>query len=116
MALDHAAPLPDSQQIEIALKDRDSRVRENAIQLAEPRLTKSPRLASLVLSLADDADAHVRFQCALSLGELTAPNVIPALAKITLRDVEDHWTREAVLDLRQWSGGRTVASSPGGQK
>ena len=84
-------------QIELALNDKHPGVRENGLKLAEPRLGKSPALAARVLAMANDPDPRVRFQCALSLGALTDSKIIPALAKISVRDVADHWTRAAVL-------------------
>lgn len=87
----------EDQQIISALGDSNPGVRENALQLAEPRLAKSPKLTEHVLAMADDKNPRVRFQCALSLGELNDSKIIPALAKITTRDVQDQWTRSAVL-------------------
>ncbi len=49
------------EQINAALNDRDSGVRENAIELAEPRLAHSKKLAAPVLALADDANAARAF-------------------------------------------------------
>jgi putative heme-binding domain-containing protein len=65
--------------------------------LAEPRLGKSPVLAGRVLAMADDPNPRVRFQCALSLGELNDEKVISSLARIAERDMNDRWTRAAVL-------------------
>ena len=45
----------DDPRIEEALNDPDPRVRENGIQLAEPRLNKSPKLAAHVLALRQPA-------------------------------------------------------------
>jgi putative membrane-bound dehydrogenase-like protein len=84
-------------QIESALNDKDANVREQGIQVAESRLPKSARLLSRVIALADDTDARVRFQCALSLGEVTDEKIIPALAKVGQRDMGDKWVRAAVL-------------------
>jgi len=83
-------------------------VRENAIQLAEPMLPKSERLRNILLKLARDPDSHVRFRCALALGEagfskrsdeLPPPPelMISALAAIAARDSADRWTRAAIL-------------------
>src|SRR5262249_18971934 len=85
------------QEIELALKDPAAGVREHGLQLAEPRLTRSPALSSRTLALADDPDARVRFQCALSLGELNEERTIPALAKIAMGGLDDKWTRAAAL-------------------
>ncbi len=87
----------NDSEIQTALADKDANVRENGIQVAESRLAKSPKLFSRVLQLADDTDARVRFQCALSLGEVSDDKIIPALAKIAERDMADKWVRAAVL-------------------
>jgi putative membrane-bound dehydrogenase-like protein len=74
----------------------DPGVRELVIQLAEPRLKQSPGLVSRVAALADDPDPHVRFQCALTLGEVDDPSVVEPLVKIALLGSRDRWTRLAV--------------------
>src|SRR6185436_16758648 len=85
------------EQIAQAFRDKDAGVREHAIQLAENRLAHSTTLFSGLLQLANDPDARVRFQCALTLGEVKDPKVVPALAKIVRSELEDKWTRAAVL-------------------
>jgi putative membrane-bound dehydrogenase-like protein len=87
----------DEQQILTGLSDSHPGVRENAIHVAEPRLVKSPKLVSKLMSLDTDPNPRVRFQCALSLGELHDARIIPALARITEGNTNDRWTREAVL-------------------
>jgi putative membrane-bound dehydrogenase-like protein len=87
----------EESQILTALSDNHPGVRESAIQVAEPRLDKSPKLVSKLLSLDADPNPRVRFQCALSLGELHDSTIIPALARITEQNTNDKWTREAVL-------------------
>ncbi|MGH7944163.1 MAG: DUF7133 domain-containing protein, partial [Opitutaceae bacterium] len=94
--LDGLGALED-EQIQLALADPNAGVRENAIRLAEARLSKRSDFASRVLALSDDPDSHVRFQCALTLGEIDDPRVIPALARIAARDMADRWARAGVL-------------------
>jgi putative heme-binding domain-containing protein len=84
------------QQILTAVLDKDPNVREHGIQLAESHLDDAV-LAEKVLELANDDNARVRFQCALTLGELQNSEVIPALVKIAERNPEDRWMRAAVL-------------------
>lgn len=83
--------------LERSLADADAAVCEHALQLAEPRLAKSPALVTRVLELADDPNPRVRFQCALSLGESDDDRIPPALVGIVSRNLEDKWTRAAVL-------------------
>ncbi len=83
--------------IERALLDPEAAVREHGLELAETKLTNSPALAQRVLALADDPDARVRFQCALSLGEFPDDKIVPALNRIVTQNPEDRWTRTAAL-------------------
>src|SRR5437763_13410553 len=47
--------------------------------------------------MAVDPDPRVRFQCALSLGEYSDDAIVPALVKIAAYNLDDKWTRAAVL-------------------
>ncbi|MFO0954241.1 MAG: PVC-type heme-binding CxxCH protein [Isosphaeraceae bacterium] len=89
----------DAALVALALKDPVSGIRENAARMAEPRLNDHPELAKGVLALADDPDAMVRFQAALSLSDLDGrtEEVVSALKTIAQRDPNDRWTRTAVL-------------------
>lgn len=87
----------DETRILNALGDSNSGVREIALQLAEPRIANSPALTSRLLTVANDPDPRVRFQCALTLGALESGDTIPALAKIAAANLDDKWTRAAAL-------------------
>jgi len=78
------------------LKHDHMRVREHGARLSERWLGQDTALQTGVLALADDADAHVRYQAALSLGAWDNARILPALAKIALAGVDDVWTRQAV--------------------
>lgn len=81
-----------------ALTDSSPRVREQGVRLSERWLKDSPALLRRVIDLASDADARVRFQVALSLGESEKiAQVVTALERIALHDQADSWTRLAVL-------------------
>jgi len=84
-------------EIKRALHDKNPAVREHAIQVAEPRLADSPLLTAELLKLASDSDERVQFQCALSLGDIDDNRIIRPLAKIAIQNLEDKWTRAAVL-------------------
>jgi putative membrane-bound dehydrogenase-like protein len=88
--------LSDSK-IEKVLSDHEAGVREQALRLAEERLSKSDVLRDAVVRLADDPSPRVRFQLAFTLGEANGPEAVAALAKIARRDIEDPWTQLAVL-------------------
>jgi len=97
--------LSDEVLLEALARSDQPRVCEQALRLAEPRLATVPRLSHAVLALSRHDDARLRFQVALSLGELTVARtevsgrreeVLDALASIALRDAADPWTRRAV--------------------
>jgi len=78
------------------LNDENPRVREQALFLCERWLPTSATIQKGVLALAADADARVRFQAALSLGQWDDDRIVPALAKIAAGGSDDPWTRAAV--------------------
>jgi putative membrane-bound dehydrogenase-like protein len=80
-----------------AMHDKKPAVREHAIELAEPHLPGSSVLAADLLTLADDPDPRVRFQCALSLGDVNDVRVVRPLAWLAAKNLDDKWTRAAVL-------------------
>jgi len=87
----------EAADVERAMKDPESRVREHALQLSEFPLNRSKPLAAAVQALAADPDAHVRFQAALTLGEWKDPRALPVLAELAHRDSADSWFRIAIL-------------------
>jgi putative membrane-bound dehydrogenase-like protein len=86
----------DEQVVLQLLRDEHPEVRENAVQLGEPRLAGSARLQERLVALARDPDPRVRFQVAFSLGEWDDDHILPALSEIALAGAEDRWTRAAV--------------------
>ena len=56
-----------------------------------------PNLAPIVLTAASDDSIRVRFQAALTLGEVGDERTTAALASIARRDAADPWMRTAVL-------------------
>jgi putative membrane-bound dehydrogenase-like protein len=84
------------EDVLVGLQDPAAGVRENALRIAEPRLTTGP-LRDAVFKLVSDTNAGVRFQLAFSLGETDDPRAVDALAGIAMRDVTDRWIRTAVL-------------------
>jgi putative membrane-bound dehydrogenase-like protein len=95
-ALDGLRALQDADVL-TALNHKVAGLREHGLRLAEPRLRTSPELAAAVRQQADDPDTRVRFQAALTLGELPGDEVTGLLAKIIRRDGADLWLRLAVL-------------------
>ncbi len=86
-----------------AMHDKVPGLREHGVLLAEPRLAKDSELLSAVLSLANDDDMRVRFQVALSLGDVDDPRAAAALGGILRRDMSDRWMRAAVMSARPTS-------------
>ncbi|MGZ4971670.1 MAG: PVC-type heme-binding CxxCH protein [Limisphaerales bacterium] len=94
--LDGIGSLKEST-IQLALKDSDPNVREQALLLAEPRLNANSALFAPALALATDPNPRVRFQCALTIGMVDDPQIIPALAKIMEQDFPSRWTGTGIL-------------------
>jgi len=80
-----------------ALNDPHEVVRRRGVAFAEPLLALVPPFVTHVMDLADDPDHGVRFQSALALTASADSRAISALVRILSRNVEDKWTRAAVL-------------------
>jgi putative membrane-bound dehydrogenase-like protein len=83
-----------------SLNDPHSGIRENAIRLAEMLLPGTTDLRRALLKGASDPDSRVRFQTALTLGEIHDHD--PAAARVALheildRDLDHRWSRLAIL-------------------
>jgi len=77
-----------------ALSDPNAGIREHAVRLGEPWLRdKEPAL----LALTNDPDPRVRFQLALSLGELEDDGKMRALAVLAEQDATNRWHALAIL-------------------
>jgi putative membrane-bound dehydrogenase-like protein len=94
-----------SADIVRAMQDPVAGLREQAVQLAEPRLKDSADLATAVRNAADDPDARVRFHAAIALGALADDVATKSLIRIARRDAADPWVRTAVLSS---AAGRSV--------
>jgi putative membrane-bound dehydrogenase-like protein len=87
----------DARLIEMALEDSEPGIRENAIRLAEPRLTTAPALVEKLLPMAADPDAQVRFQLLCTLGDLDSAPARAVWEKLLFENIEDDWMRLAAL-------------------
>ncbi|MGB8170942.1 MAG: HEAT repeat domain-containing protein, partial [Chthoniobacteraceae bacterium] len=76
-----------------ALNDEDANVREHAIALAPSTAQINERLFAMVA----DHSARVRFQLALSLGDIEAKRSAPLLAELAKNNAADPWISTAVL-------------------
>lgn len=93
----HGLGILNERDIIGVLSHRPAGLRENALQLAETLLPASARLNNAIIAAADDSDARVRFQAALTLGDIDTPDARRALHRIAHRDYAHRWSRIAVL-------------------
>ena len=93
-------------QIVTALEDPSPGLRENALRLAEAVLDANLDLQAAVVARADDPDARVRMQAALTLGGSGGDLAGGALLAVLRRDADSRWSRYAVLaGLRENTAG-----------
>lgn len=93
----HGLQALDENTVLDALADQHPAVREQSLKLAEDWIKRSVAVRQAALSLADDRDVRVRFQCALTLGELPVHDSQAVLARMAERDADDAWFRLAIL-------------------
>ena len=81
------------------LTDSNPRIRENTIRITETiGPIEDQTVIQRLMELAKDPDSTVRFQLALTLGEIKpTTSVNAALEKIYINGHKDEWTRKAVL-------------------
>lgn len=79
------------------LGDGHPEVRRGAVEATRPMLGRSPRVADAVRGLAEDADARVRLQVALAMGDWADPRGGETLVALARREDNDAWMRAAVL-------------------
>ena len=96
----------DAGLIEKALADPEPGVRENAVRLAESRLSNSPSLAEALVKLGDDPDPRLRFQLLCTLGPVESSLARTAREKLLARDIEDRWFQVAALSSASDGGPR----------
>src|SRR5262249_28093143 len=86
----------DEPSLLALLRHAQPRVREHGVRVAETHLAEPPTVRKEILALAADADAELRFQVALTLGEWDDDRTLEPLVAIGLRGADDPWTRLAV--------------------
>ena len=96
----------DDGLVEKALEDPEPGVRENAVRLAESRLSSSPGLAEKLVKLGDDPDPRLRFQLLCTLGSMESSSARTAREKLLARDIEDRWFQAAALSAASDGGPR----------
>jgi putative membrane-bound dehydrogenase-like protein len=83
--------------IEKALGDPEPGVRENAVVLAEARLSTSPALAERLLRLESDPDPRVQFQLLATLGAVDTPASRAVQNRLLASHIDDPWMQVAAL-------------------
>tara|TARA_Y100001980_G_C14556806_1_gene350595 strand:+ start:5907 stop:8867 length:2961 start_codon:yes stop_codon:yes gene_type:complete len=79
------------------LQDDHPAIREQAIRIAENRVTDSPSLLETLIYMVEDENPKVRYQLLLSLGNLNIPQANQARTKLLFDDIEDEWVQQAAL-------------------
>jgi putative heme-binding domain-containing protein len=82
---------------EKGLDEPDAGVRENAIRLAEPRLSTTPSLIEKLLNMEGDADRRVQFQLLCTLGGINSRASRDAQDRMLARAIDDPWMQIAAL-------------------
>ena len=90
----------DPALISLALDDPEAGVRENAVLLAESRLSSAPLLIERILAMANDADPRVRYQVMATLGEVDSPRAREVRDRRLFEDIEDPWAQVAALSWK----------------
>jgi len=105
--LDGLAALNEAHVLH-ALRDPDARVREHGVLLSE-RLVAGGVIADSLWNqlylMAADPSVRVRFQLALTLGEIRRPDRAQVLTGILWRDAGNFWMRAAILSSLAEGGG-----------
>jgi putative membrane-bound dehydrogenase-like protein len=83
--------------IEKALADPEAGVRENAIRLAEPRLSGNAVLVERLLKMERDPDRHVQFQLLSTLGGVDSRASQEVQDRLLAQAIDDPWMQTAAL-------------------
>lgn len=75
----------DPEDVRICLTDANEFVREHALKLVPHVITKSPEIANVVLSLANDGAPRVLWQLAFTLGDLPEKDAVKGLRELAHR-------------------------------
>ena len=93
-----------------ALGDREPKVREQALRLAEPLCPRDARIRGRLLAMSDDPDPRVRYQLAFSLGAVPGAEAVPTLSALARRDGGGPLDASGHPDLGVGSGRRSLLS------
>jgi putative membrane-bound dehydrogenase-like protein len=111
-SLEGLGALKEDQVVE-GLGDPNPIVRQHAVLLSEKFIVNgvpSGRIGSKLVTLGSDPSINVRYQLAFTLGEITNPERIGALAAIAKRDLTNSWMQAAVLSSLRHGAGELMVS------
>jgi len=95
-ALDGLGKLDDPDVLR-APRDNPPEVARHIVKLLEQRNERSKSFSNGISSRASNPDVSVRFQAALSLGELKPDDAYAGLRTLIVSDAGDPWMRTAIL-------------------
>jgi putative membrane-bound dehydrogenase-like protein len=85
-----------SRHVVSAFEDKEPRVREHALRLAE-RFSTEFAIRAAVQKMSEDPDSRVRFQLAFTLGRFDGEDATRSLVQLAQKDGGNSWTRFAIL-------------------
>ena len=89
--------LLDAPLVLRALGDPEPGVRENAVRLAEARVTDAPALGERLIAIEGDPDPRVRFAVLAALGSVAGNPAAAARDRMLLSAIDDRWMQAAAL-------------------
>lgn len=98
--------LSDQVLVEV-LQDSEPNMRENALKIVEKRLENGQDWLPILIGLASDPSAKVRFKVLGLLGYFEDSAAKATQAQLLMRDLEDEWVQQMALtakdiDAEQW--------------
>lgn len=87
----------EAHHLERALGDPEAGVRENAILLAEARLSDHPGIVEQLLKMDRDPNDRVQFQLLLTLGGIDSRESRAAQHRLLANNIDDPWMQIAAL-------------------
>jgi putative membrane-bound dehydrogenase-like protein len=106
-AIDGAGGL-NTAHLSIGLDDPDATVREHALKLSERFV--APWIPGRLIELADDPDAHVRYQLAWTASVNPFAEKAKILPRLAKRDGASPWMRAAILNASGVVAGEVFAT------
>ena len=95
-------------QLSTLMRDETADVRIHAVRIAE-RFVSDSVITTRLREMADDADERVRFQVALSLGQLDGVAAADAIARLAVAEGSSHWMSEALGSSASKCRGEVIA-------